>query len=94
MGFDANRDADKTGHLQHILIKWTGGKRRQAHRIVECFPRRINTYFEPFLGGGSVLYELLGSDVRVRRIECSDTCVPLIELWQIVRDDPGTLARR
>ena len=81
-------------HLQHVLIKWTGGKRRQARRIVEHFPRKIKTYHEPFLGGGAVLYELLGSDVRVDRIECGDTCVPLIELWQVVRDDPQGLVRR
>ena len=65
-----------TNHLQHVLIKWTGCKRRQARRIVEQFPRKIATYHEPFLGGGSVLYELLGSDIQVDRIECSDTCVP------------------
>ena len=79
--------------LQHVLIKWTGGKRRQARRIVDRFPRRIATYHEPFLGGGSVLYELLGrTDIRVGRIECSDICKPLIELWQVVRDDPDNLA--
>lgn len=80
--------------LQHVLIKWTGGKRRQARRIVEHFPRKIATYFEPFLGGGAVLYELLGSNLQVDRIECSDRCAPLIELWQVVRDDPEGLVRR
>jgi DNA adenine methylase len=76
------------------LIKWTGSKRRQSRRIVGHFPRQIGTYHEPFLGGGSVLYELLGSDIQVGRIECGDTCVPLVELWQIVRDDPDGLVRR
>jgi len=81
--------------LQHVLIKWTGGKRRQARRIVGHFPRKIATYHEPFLGGGAVLHELLGrTDIRVDRIECGDICVPLIELWQIVRDDPDGLLRR
>jgi len=88
------RKAGEETHLQHVLIKWTGGKRRQARQIIEHFPRMIATYHERFLGGGSVLYELLGSDVRVRRIECSDTCAPLIELWQVVRDDPDGLVRR
>lgn len=81
-------------HHQHVLIKWTGGKRRQARRIVEHFPRKIATYYEPFLGGGAVLYELLGRDIHVDRIECSDTCVPLVEIWQVVRDDPDGLMRR
>ena len=81
--------------LQHVLIKWTGGKRRQARRIVERFPRKIATYHEPFLSGGAVLYELLGrTDIRVGRIECGDLCAPLIDLWQVVRDDPDGLLRR
>jgi len=40
---------------------------------------------------GSVLYELLGSDIEVGRFECSDSCEPLIALWQVVKDDPGGL---
>jgi DNA adenine methylase len=90
---DAPVPSEKT-HLQHVLIKWTGSKRRQSRPIVERFPRKIANYHEPFLGGGAVLYELLGSDIQVGRIECGDTCAPLVELWQVVRDDPGTLARR
>lgn len=94
VGDDLDQHADAPVHLQHVLIKWTGGKTRQARRIVEHFPRRIGTYHEPFLGGGAVLYELLGSDIEVERIECGDTCVPLVELWQVVRDDPEGLVRR
>ncbi|WP_231742988.1 DNA adenine methylase [Polystyrenella longa] len=74
------------------LIKWTGGKRRQAKEIVSRFPRRIGTYYEPFLGGGSVLYELLRSGAHCEQIMCSDICRPLIEIWQIVRDDPRSIS--
>ena len=93
MSGDGGDDGSRNIHLQHVLIKWTGGKRRQARRIVEHFPRKIATYHEPFLGGGAVLYELLGSDIRVDRIECSDSCVPLVHLWKVVRDDPDGLVR-
>lgn len=84
---------DAPTHLQHVLIKWTGGKRRQAGLIVAQFPRRINTYYEPFLGGGAVLYELLGSDIEVRRYKVSDLSEPLIELWKAFRDEPATLIK-
>lgn len=71
-GKDAPESGDRV-HLQHVLIKWTGGKRRQARRIVDRFPQRIAAYHEPFLGGGAVLQELLGrTDIRVDRIECGD----------------------
>ena len=51
----------------------------------------MGTYYEPFVGGGSVLYELLGSGIEVERYEVSDICEPLIALWQIVKDDPSRL---
>jgi len=70
------------------LIKWTGSKRKQAEEIVQRFPSSIATYYEPFVGGGSVLYRLLESDISVERYRCSDTCKPLIELWRLVKDDP------
>lgn len=70
------------------LIKWTGSKRKQAEEIIRRFPSSIATYHEPFVGGGSVLYRLLESDISVERYRCSDTCKPLIELWRLVKDDP------
>jgi DNA adenine methylase len=76
------------------LIRWFGTKRVQASEIVNQFPDEIATYYEPFLGGGAVLYELLKSDITVKRFRCSDTCAPLIELWQQIRSDPATLQRR
>jgi DNA adenine methylase len=82
---------DAPTNLQHVLIKWTGSKHRQAREIIAQFPRRINTYYEPFVGGGSVLYELLGRDVDVRRYEVSDLCKSLIELCKVIRDEPTIL---
>jgi D12 class N6 adenine-specific DNA methyltransferase len=88
MAEDSPRPAPR---LNHVLIKWTGSKRRQVKQIVAQFPRTIATYCEPFLGGGSVLYELLGTHIEVGRYEVSDLCEPLIALWLVVKDDPGGL---
>lgn len=76
-----------------VLIKWTGSKRRQAPDILRHFPREIATYYEPFVGGGSVLQQLLSSDIEVQRIRCSDICRPLIDLWNLIKDDPRALFR-
>lgn len=37
------------------VIKWSGSKRSQAEEIISYFPRNYNTYYEPFIGGGSIL---------------------------------------
>ena len=75
-----------------VLVKWTGSKRSQATRILRHFPRRIGTYFEPFLGGGSVLLAVLRSKIEIERIQCSDLCPPLIGIWKLVQNAPEKLA--
>lgn len=37
------------------VIKWSGSKRSQCEDIISLFPKEINTYYEPFCGGASVL---------------------------------------
>jgi DNA adenine methylase len=79
---------------RHVLIKWMGSKRKQANEIIARFPRQIDTYYEPFVGSGAVLYRLLSSDIKVERFRCSDLCKPLIDLWNTVIRDPRLLACR
>ncbi len=78
----------------HSLIRWMGSKSYLAQQIVANFPPKIATYYEPFLGDGSVLYELLGSDIEVDRIEVSNIYKPLIALWTIVKNDPIRLVKQ
>ena len=77
-----------------VLIKWAGSKRIQADAIVREFPGEIETYYEPFVGSGAVLYRLLCSDIQVKRFRCSDICGPLIDLWNVIKTDPRMLLER
>ena len=70
------------------LIKWTGSKRSQAARIVSLMPERRGRYFEPFLGGGAVLY-LAAAPGAV----AGDIYEPLIELWRMIQEHPGAVIR-
>ena len=71
------------------VIKWTGSKRSQAKDIVALMPRDYNTYYEPFIGGGSVLYKV--SREHGNHAICSDICEPLIDLWNFVKREPEML---
>ena len=40
------------------FLKWIGGKRQLLPIIKQYIPKEYNTYFEPFVGAGAVLFEL------------------------------------
>lgn len=70
------------------VIKWSGSKRSQAEKILEYFPKEIDTYYESFCGGASVLKRLLSSDISVNQYVCSDLNNGLIELWNKIKNNP------
>jgi len=72
------------------FIKWTGSKRKQAPEIVDKFPKKINTYYECFLGGGSVMHELLNRiytrEIECNKIVCCDLNKDLINIFNIFKN--------
>lgn len=73
-------------------VKWSGSKRSQAEEIIKLFPKEIDTYYEPFCGGCSVLRRLLSSDIKVNRYVCSDLNGDLINLWNMIKEKPDYLS--
>lgn len=68
-------------------IKWTGSKRRQAYKIAEFAPKEYGEYYEPFVGGGSVMYAM-----SPKHGICADKCEPLIGIWKMIQTNPAALA--
>lgn len=64
------------------VIKWSGSKRSQAEMIIKEFPS-YNRYYEPFIGGGSILYA-----ENPEHATCGDICEPLIGLWNEIKSHP------
>lgn len=73
------------------LIKWTGSKRPIAAKITSYFPKEIETYYEPFVGGGSVFFRLLKDNTNVKKFKLSDKNDSLINILTIVKDKPQEL---
>ena len=40
------------------FVKWAGGKRQIIDKLKQYIPDEFNTYYEPFVGGGALLFEL------------------------------------
>jgi DNA adenine methylase len=69
-------------------IKWSGSKRSQVGEILTHFPSKIDTYYEPFLGGASVLMGLMKSGIVVNDYVVSDINNDLISLWLEIKRNP------
>ena len=41
------------------FVKWVGGKRQLLAELASYYPKKFNRYFEPFIGGGANLLNLL-----------------------------------
>ena len=69
------------------VIKWSGSKRLQSSEIVKHFPD-FEKYYEPFIGGGSVLIR-----TNAKKAICGDICKPLIDFWIEIRDNPKKVTK-
>ena len=68
------------------IIKWSGSKRLVAEQLSEKFPK-FERYFEPFIGGGSMLPYSKG-----RETYASDIISELISLWNEIKNNPRKVA--
>jgi DNA adenine methylase len=70
------------------FVKWAGGKQGIADSLVGMFPEGYGRYFEPFLGGGSVLFA-----ARPERAVCGDANDWLLGCYAALRDDWRRVAK-
>ena len=74
------------------FVKWAGGKRQLLPILEKHFPKKIKMFFEPFLGGGAVLFDILSKNPNIRCV-ASDLNSDLILTYVTVRDSPHELIR-
>jgi DNA adenine methylase len=76
------------------FLKWVGGKTQILDKVLELFPEEINNYYEPFLGGGSVLLGLLSSGIQIKgKVYASDLNKNLIWLYKNIQQKPDELIK-
>ena len=65
------------------FVKWAGGKRQLLPQIKERMPEKYNHYYEPFVGGGAVIFELLPANALINDINKA-----LINVYKQIRNIP------
>lgn len=75
------------------FLKWVGGKSQILEEVLAHFPKRIKNYYEPFLGGGSVLLAILDRFEIKGQVYASDTNYILIDVYKHVQQQPDTLIK-
>ena len=67
----------------HPFVKWAGGKRQLLGEIQARLPQSYGDYYEPFVGGGAVFF-----DLNPRTATINDKNTSLINAYCQIRDNP------
>jgi len=67
------------------FVKWAGGKRQLIPIINQNLPDSFGTYYEPFLGGGALLFHIL-TDKNGQKCSISDLNSDLVLAYTTIRD--------
>ena len=72
------------------FVKWAGGKRQLIPILNENLPDSFGTYFEPFLGGGALLFHML-TERNGQKCSISDLNSDLVLAYTTIRDRVDSL---
>lgn len=64
------------------FVKWAGGKRQIVDKLLMHAPDEFNTYYEPFVGGGALLFEL-----SPKKAVINDSNKELINVYNVLRNE-------
>jgi DNA adenine methylase len=67
------------------FVKWAGGKRQLIPELTKHLPKNFDSYYEPFLGGGALLFHLLYEKPDLK-CHVSDLNPDLILSYVTIRD--------
>ena len=63
------------------FVKWAGGKRQILDKLKKYIPDEFNTYYEPFVGGGALLFELSPKSAVI-----NDSNKELMNVYECIKD--------
>ena len=70
------------------FVKWAGGKRSLIDKLKNRLPQKFDAYFEPFVGGGALFFELCP---HLNQANLSDANVDLMTTYRVIQTRPDEL---
>ena len=67
------------------FVKWAGGKRQLIPILNENLPKSFGTYYEPFLGGGALLFHII-TERNSQKCSISDLNSDLVLAYTTIRN--------
>ncbi|KFM15223.1 Modification methylase MjaIII protein [Marine Group I thaumarchaeote SCGC RSA3] len=67
------------------FVKWAGGKRQLIPILNENLPKTFGTYYEPFIGGGALLFHIL-TERNGQKCSISDLNSDLVLAYTTIRN--------
>ena len=82
---------EKSASLAKPFLKWAGGKGQLLDKFVEFYPSElkngnITNYYEPFIGGGAVFFEV-AQQYNIQLAYLYDINEELILTWRVIQQD-------
>jgi DNA adenine methylase len=74
------------------FVKWAGGKKQLIEQFKPFFPKKINRYLEPFVGGGAVLFYIL-KNYKPKEVVIIDNNEELINTYEVIKSDVENLIK-
>lgn len=72
------------------FIKWAGGKKQLLEQFKPFFPKKIERYFDVFVGGGAVLFYII-QNYKPKYVFISDINEELINTYEVIKNDVENL---
>jgi len=74
------------------FVKWAGGKKQLISQFKRFFPKKINRYIEPFVGGGAVVFYIIKNH-KPKEVIVSDINEELMNAYKVIKKNPERLIK-
>lgn len=81
-------EPETNGKKPAPFVKWVGGKRFLIQELVSKLPKEFNNYYEPFIGGGALFFEIYES---LKFAYLSDINFDLMITYKVIQKNPDKL---